>query len=102
METASPGPTSPGRPAAREPIRPGATAAMAHVSLIILNAPDTPADDPRIDAWREALEAAGHAVEVVFPGREAGLTAQAIDGLREAHGEIRVVIDALRHYAAAD
>lgn len=75
---------------------------MAHVSLIVLNAPDLPADDPRIDSWREALEAAGHAVEVIYPVGESGLTARAIAGLREACGEIRVVVDTLRHYVADD
>ncbi len=75
---------------------------MAHVSLIVLNAPDRPSDDPRIDSWREAIEAAGHAVEVIYPSAESGLTARAIVGLREGHGEIRVVVDALRHYVAKD
>jgi dolichol-phosphate mannosyltransferase len=75
---------------------------MAHVSLIVLRADAASADDPRIDAWCEALEVAGHTVAVVSPGRDAGLTAQAIDGLRESDGEIRVVIDTARQYAAAD
>lgn len=75
---------------------------MAHVSLIVLNAPDPPADDPRIESWREALDAAEHDVDVIFPARGTGLTASAIEGLREASGEIRVVIDAARQYAAAD
>ena len=42
---------------------------MAHVSLIVLNAPDRPADDPRLDSWRERLEAAGHASIVIVPAR---------------------------------
>lgn len=75
---------------------------MAHVSLIVLNAPDRPSDDPRIDGWREALRAAGHSVTLLFPKAEGGLTACAIEGLRTADGEVRVVIDTLRHYVAAD
>jgi dolichol-phosphate mannosyltransferase len=75
---------------------------MAHVSLVVLNAPDRPSDDPRIDSWLEALEAAGHAVDVLFPAGDAGLTARAIAGLREASGEIRVVVDSLRHYVPGD
>ena len=75
---------------------------MAHVSLIVLNAPDRQSDDPRIDSWREALEAAGHTIDVQFPAGESGLTVRAIDGLREANGEVRVIVDAMRHYVAAD
>jgi dolichol-phosphate mannosyltransferase len=75
---------------------------MAHVSLIVLNAPSLPADDTRIDWWRGALEAAGHSVTVVLPTSGAGLTARAIDGLRDSEGSVRIVIDALRQYSAAD
>jgi dolichol-phosphate mannosyltransferase len=75
---------------------------MAHVSLIVLNAASYSAEGPRIDAWRASLEAAGHSVTVVIPNPSGGLTAQAIDGLREADGSIYVVMDALRHYVAAD
>ena len=75
---------------------------MAHVSLIVLNASGPPADDPQIEGWREALETAGHDVSLIFPAFGTGLTAKAIEGLRESTGDISVVIDAARQYAAAD
>lgn len=75
---------------------------MAHVSLVVLNAPGASADDPRIGAWRGALEADGHTVGLVLPAEGSGLSARAIDGLRDADGEVRVVIDAGRQYAASD
>jgi dolichol-phosphate mannosyltransferase len=75
---------------------------MAHVSLVVLNAPPATDDDPRIDSWREALEAAGHIVAVVRPSPAEGLTAQAIHGLRATDGDVRVIIDYHRHYAADD
>lgn len=75
---------------------------MAHVSLIVLTSPGSTADGARIDSWREALEAAGHRVELVLPDHGPGRTVQAVDGLRDAGGDVRVVVDAARHYAAAD
>jgi hypothetical protein len=80
--------------AAVEPSRLGAIAAMAYVSLIVVNLPDGPEADTRVQSWREALIKAGHTLEVILVGpskgdetwadqpmstRGAGLSADVID-----------------------
>jgi dolichol-phosphate mannosyltransferase len=103
--------------AAVEPSRVGAIAAMAHVSLIVVNYPDTTEAEGNVQSWREALIEAGHSLEVILvgplraedstadqpmPTRGAGLSAHVIDGLRAASGDVRVVIDGCRTYHAVD
>jgi dolichol-phosphate mannosyltransferase len=90
---------------------------MAQVSLIVLDRPECPPADPRFDSWREALTAAGHDVEMIvvgaraiashsairhLPTRDLGLSTDAIDGLRTARGDIRLIVDSARHYETAD
>ncbi len=90
---------------------------MVSVSLIVLDRPGCPVDDRRLGAWEAALSAAGYEVEVVVVGpgapawsgssrhvasRGQGTSADAVDGLRAASGDVRVVIDAARTYAPAD
>jgi dolichol-phosphate mannosyltransferase len=90
---------------------------MAHVSLIVVNYPENPANDPRLPAWREALERAGHEVELTImgspsaeaagvdqtvPTRGRGLSSDVVDGLLVAEGDIRIVLDGSRPYHAAD
>jgi dolichol-phosphate mannosyltransferase len=90
---------------------------MAHVSLIVVNYPDTTEAEARVQSWRDALVGAGHTLEVILVGpssaeeswadqpmstRGAGLSADVIDGLRAAVGDVRVVIDGCRVYHAVD
>ena len=105
------------RRAAVDPYRVGAIAAMAHVSLIVVNLPDQPLAESRILAWRESLIDAGHTLEILtlVPTRADGLefaqalvsagnglSADVIDGLGAATGDVRVVVDGSRPYHAID
>lgn len=94
---------------------------MARISLIVPESPGPPATAGRIGAATTALEGAGHDVEVVLvveqparpdsgpsgpwrvvAGVEPGRVAAVIQGLREATGNVLVVFDPAKGYAAED
>ena len=95
---------------------------MAHVSLILPIAPGAERLDERIGAHRRALEGAGHRVEVLavadprlaadLIGLEGswtllvadvpGLAVSAIAGLRQARGDVLLVLDPERGYRSED
>jgi dolichol-phosphate mannosyltransferase len=94
---------------------------MARVSLILPTTPKVPLSPGRATSFQRSLEEAGHEVEVVVvtargtgiaegtdaswrwvETNEPGLAAAAIAGLREAEGEVLVVLDPAMGYAPGD
>ena len=76
---------------------------MAQISLILPTRPDRlPPTDREIAPLRAALVDAGHAVEVVVVEGHPGLAMAAIEGLREADGEVLLVLDPGATYAPED
>ncbi len=90
---------------------------MASVSLIVVEPAEVATLPSRIDSWRDALRAAGHVPDVIVVGPRLpegddwlrgvsspglGHADDASLGLRQAGGEIRLVVDADRAYTGED
>ena len=74
---------------------------MAYISLIVPTTTRSPLDAERAISWRQALEDAGHSVEWIVAG-EGGLATSALAGLREAEGDVLLIVDPTLGYRADD
>lgn len=72
---------------------------MARVSLVVPVAPGARPPAEALEGFCQILERQGHAVELIVSDGGDGLAASAVSGLREAGGDVLVVLDPERGHA---
>lgn len=72
---------------------------MARVTLVVPVAPGATPPGEGLEPFCQILERQGHAVELIVSDGGDGLATAAVKGLREAGGDVLVVLDPARGYA---